>query len=316
MIIGSREDVIYRQTPRENTAVNSVWMCDYGRLNFEYLTSTDRLLEPAIFAGNKLQGADWKKAIEYAALQLKHFSGWDMAIVASARMTNEELWLTSQLARQLNVSLIDVVPRHDSGDHILLSQDRNPNINGAKIILGLTAEPGARLKQIADGVAGGRIKALVALGEDPTEIGITMDQLKQLPSFIMTGILHNAATPHTTALFPSAGYAEKRGSMINGRGRLQRLNRAVRPPGEARDDWEILRDLSQAITGSNGIYTIEDVFKQMADSIPQLNGLSLSKIGDLGLKLTATPKDTTTPVPPGEPADEKIFVREMGRAPK
>jgi NADH-quinone oxidoreductase subunit G len=316
MIIGSREDVIYRQTPRENTAVNSVWMCDYGRLNFEYLTSTDRLLEPAIFAGNKLQAADWKKAIEYAALQLKHFSGWDIAIVASARMTNEELWLTSQLARQLNVSLIDVVPRHDSGDHILLSQDRNPNINGAKIILGLTAEPGARLKQIADGVAGGRIKALVALGEDPTEIGITVDQLKQLPSFIMTGILHNAATPHTTALFPSAGYAEKRGSMINGRGRLQRLNRAVRPPGDARDDWEILRDLNQAITGSNGIYTIEDVCRQMADSIPQLNGLSLGKIGDLGLKLIATPEGTTTPLPPGEPADEEVFERETGRGPK
>src|SRR5207244_1668039 len=122
MIIGSREDLIYRQTPRENTAVNSVWMCDYGRLNFEYLTSTDRLLESAIFAGNKLQAAEWKKAVEYAALQLKHFNGWDMAIVASARMTNEELWLTSQLARQLNVSLIDVVPRHDAGDDILLSR--------------------------------------------------------------------------------------------------------------------------------------------------------------------------------------------------
>jgi len=316
MIVGSREDVIYRQTPRENSAVNSVWMCDYGRLNFEYLTSTDRLLEPAIFAGNKLQAADWKKAIEYAALQLKHFNGWEMAIVASPRMTNEELWLTSQLARQLNVSLIDVVPRHDAGDDILLSQDRNPNVNGARIILGLNAEPGAHLKRIAEGVAGGRIKALIVLGEDPTQFGITVDQLKQLPSFVMMGILRNTATPHTTALFPSAAYAEKRGSMINGRGRLQRLNRAVRPPGEARDDWEILRDLSQAITGSNGVYTIEDVFKQMADSVPQLNGLSLSKIGDLGLKLIATPEGTTTPTPPGEPADEKVFEREMTRAPK
>ena len=316
MIIGSREDLIYRQTPRENSAVNSVWMCDYGRLNFEYLTSTDRLLEPAIFAGNKLEAADWKKAIEYTALQLKHFNGWDMAIVASARMTNEELWLTSQLAQQLNVSLIDVVPRHDTGDDILLSQDRNPNVNGAKIILGLNAEPGAHLKRIAEGVAGGRIKALIVLGEDPTQFGITVDQLEQLPSFVMMSILHNAATPHTTALFPSAAYAEKRGSMINGRGRLQRLNRAVRPPGEARDDWEILRDLSHAIAGRNGIYTIEDVFKQMADSIPQFNGLSLSKIGDVGLKLIPTPEDTTTPVPPGEPADEKVFEREMTRAPK
>src|SRR5437660_10982967 len=316
MIIGSREDLIYRQTPRENSAVNSVWMCDYGRLNFEYLTSTDRLLEPAIFAGNKLQAADWKKAIEYAALQLKHFNGWDIAIVASARMTNEELWLTSQLARQLSVSLVDVVPHHDAGDDILLSQDRNPNINGAKIVLGLAAEPGARLKQIAESVAGGRIKALIVLGEDPTEFGITVEQLKQLPSFIMMAILHNAATPHTTALFPSAAYAEKRGSMINGRGRLQRLNRAVRPPGEARDDWETLRDLSQAITGNNGVYTIEDVFKQMADSVPQFNGLSLSKIGDLGLKLIPTPEGTTTPVPPGEAADEKVFEREMARGPK
>jgi len=285
-------------------------------LNFEYLTSTDRLLEPAIFAGNKLEAADWKKAIEYTALQLKHFNGWDMAIVASARMTNEELWLTSQLAQQLNVSLIDVVPRHDTGDDILLSQDRNPNVNGAKIILGLNAEPGVHLKRIAEGVAGGRIKALIVLGEDPTQFGITVDQLEQLPSFVMMSILPNAATPHTTALFPSAAYAEKRGSVVNGRGRLQRLNRAVRPPGQARDDWEILRDLSQAITGSNGIYTIEDVFKQMADAVPQLKGLSLSKIGDLGLKLIPTPEGTTTPVPPGEAADEKVFEREMARGPK
>ena len=39
-IIGSREDVIYRQTPRENDAVNSCWMCDYGRLNFDYLQAS------------------------------------------------------------------------------------------------------------------------------------------------------------------------------------------------------------------------------------------------------------------------------------
>ena len=35
-LIGTRQDVIYRQTPRENDAVNSNWMCDYGRLNFDY----------------------------------------------------------------------------------------------------------------------------------------------------------------------------------------------------------------------------------------------------------------------------------------
>ena len=77
--------------------------------------------------------------------------------------------------------------------------------------------------------------------------------------------------------FPSAAYAEKRGSMINGRGRLQRLNRAVRPPGQAREDWEILRDLLQEFTGSNGLGSIEDVFRQMAESHSAIRRLELEQ---------------------------------------
>jgi NADH-quinone oxidoreductase subunit G len=73
--------------------------------------------------------------------------------------------------------------------------------------------------------------------------------------------------------------------MINVRGRLQRLNRAVDAPGQARDDWEILRDLVQQVSGSNGLYMIEDLFKQMAAEVKELQGLNLSKIGDLGLQV-------------------------------
>ena len=73
--------------------------------------------------------------------------------------------------------------------------------------------------------------------------------------------------------------------MINVKGRLQRLNRSIQSPGNAREDWEILRDLIQQLTGANGVYLIEDVFKQMAESVPQFHGLSLSKIGDLGVSL-------------------------------
>src|SRR2546430_3506258 len=315
-IIGSRKDCIYRQTPRENVAVNSVWMCDYGRLNFEYLTSSERLLEPEIFSGDKLQPADWKTVISHTVLQLRHFTGWDIAMVASGRMTNEELWLTARLAQQLNVSFIDIVPRKGEGDDILRSQDCNPNTNGAKIILGLEGKAGANLEAIAASVADGRIKALVVLGEDPTEFGITVDQLKKLPSFITMNILRNAATAHATAILPSAAYAEKRGSMINGRGRLQRLNRAVRPPGQAREDWEILRDVLQEFTGSNALGSIEDVFRQMAESIPPLAGLSLSKICDLSVRVVATPENSTTPFASGEPGDEEDFERALLHPPK
>src|ERR1700693_546234 len=53
-ILGTRENVIYRQTPRENNAVNSDWMCDYGRLNFHYVNSPDRLKTPQIREGQEL----------------------------------------------------------------------------------------------------------------------------------------------------------------------------------------------------------------------------------------------------------------------
>jgi NADH-quinone oxidoreductase subunit G len=283
-VIGTREDVIYRQTPRENDAVNSSWMCDYGRLNFDYLQSEKRLLQPEILSGDKLIASDWSTAIAHAAAQLKHFNGWEIAIIASGRMTNEELWLTRQLATLLGVELIDIVPRSGPSDDILLSADRNPNANGARL-LGVTSYPGARLREIADGVASGRIRGLIALGEDATEIGLTPAQLSALPALVVMSLLANASTAAATALLPSFGFAEKRGSMINGKGRLQRLNRAVRGPGQARDDWEILRDLIQAYSGRNGIYSIEDVFRQMSESVPTLAGLSLSKIGDLGVQV-------------------------------
>jgi NADH-quinone oxidoreductase subunit G len=79
------------------------------------------------------------------------------------------------------------------------------------------------------------------------------------------------------------------------KGRLQRLNKAVNAPGAARDDWEILRDLLLAISGTHGngtsavgLQSIEDVFKAMALEVPAFAGLTLSRIGDLGVELQLT----------------------------
>jgi NADH-quinone oxidoreductase subunit G len=299
-IIGSREDVIYRQTPRENDHVNSCWMCDYGRLNFYYLESERRLLEPQIRSQGQLIAADWPVAISEAALQLKQFAGPEIAIVASGRMTNEELWLTSQLAKSLGVQLIDIVPRRGPSDDILLSKDRNPNTNGARLILGSTSEPGANLLAIADAVKSGRIKALIIFKENTMHLGIPVEQLAELPAFIVMNTLPNEATEKASIVLPACGFAEKRGSMINCKGRLQRLNRAVRPPGNARDDWEILRDLLQALGGGDSLPSIDDVFRRISETVPQFAGLSLSKIGDLGVHILQMEE-----LPPAHPSDEE-----------
>jgi NADH-quinone oxidoreductase subunit G len=311
-IIGTREDIVYRQTPRQNDHVNSCWMCDYGRLNFKYLEAENRLLEPQISSGSQLTSTDWKTAITQAALQLRQLYGGNIAIIASGRMTNEELWLTRKIADLLGVGYIDILPRRGEGDDILLSPYRNPNRVGARLILGLNSEPGATLQTIVENVRAGEIRGLLVLGETPTKIGISEDQLKNLTAFVAMDILSNAATEHATVLLPASGFAEKRGSMINGKGRLQRLNRAVRPPGNARDDWEILRDLLQALGGGNGLYTIEDVFREMSTEISQFHGLTFNKISDLGVHLIT---EDESPRPPVDPKAKDIERAEKKRPP-
>src|SRR5207237_5495386 len=285
---------------------NYCWMCDFVRLNFKYLEAENRLLEPQIRSEGNLIAADWPRAIANAALQLKQFAGDEIGIIASGRMTNEELWLTSQLAKSLGVQWIDIVPRRGPGDDILLSEDRNPNTNGARLILRSTSEPGAKLTAIAETVKSGQIKALMILKENTMHLGISVEQLAQLPVFIAMNVLSHEATERATVVLPACGFAEKRGSMINGKGRLQRLNRAVRPPGNAGDDWEILRDLLQGVGGGDSLLSIEDVFRQISETVPQFAGLSLSKIGDLGVHILQMEA-----LPPTHPSDEEKIEQEV-----
>ncbi len=300
-IIGSREDTVHRQTPRENNEVNSAWMCDYGRLNFHYLHDPLRLREPKLRqADGSMQDTGWRIAFAAAANQWRGVPGEQIAIIASGRMTNEELFLTRKLAAALKTTLLDIVPRTGEGDDILLSADRNPNSNGAKL-LGVAAKtPGERLRTIVEKVNSGEVRALICLGEDAVDCGITTAALGKLSSLLTLGLLPGPAMAGASIVLPGAGFAEKRGSMVNVKGRLQRLNRAINPPGEARDDWEILRDLIQAVTGTNGIYLVEDVFKAMAGEVPAFAGLSLSKIGDLGVQLALADEGNEVPHAPLE----------------
>lgn len=280
ILISSRENVVYRITPRENDFVNSCWMPDSHRLNFHYLTSEARLKDPVV-KGEEVP-AKWTRAIEAAAAKLRGCDPLKTAMIASARMTNEELFLARRLAEALKIDRFDVLPRPQQGDGFLVSDDGNPNTTGAKL-LGMAT---GKLPEIVSGVESGGIQTLLVLGEDAVDCGISKEALEKLGALVVMGILENASTSLADVVLPSSAWAEKRGTMINIKGRLQRLNQAVNPPGQARDDWEILRDLIQGVSGANGIYTIEEVFKQMASGVSALEGLTISRVGDLGVQLT------------------------------
>jgi NADH-quinone oxidoreductase subunit G len=284
--IGSREREVYRQTPRENNDVNSTWMCDRGRLDFHFVNSAYRLSQPLIKIDDQHQPATWKEAIARTAAALTAAKPEETAIIASARMTNEELYLVKCLARAIEIEQLDVVPRTGGGDDYLRADDLNPNTVGARVILGI--DPGSRLTQIAEGVRGGKIKVLLVLGENVMKAGFESGDLWKLDFLAQSHILANSTAEKSHVVLPGASYAEKRGSMINVTGRLQRLNQAIEPPGEARDDWEILRDLLLAVSGTNGLHSVDDVFKQLAGEYEIFRGLTLRAIGDLGVTVLQT----------------------------
>jgi NADH-quinone oxidoreductase subunit G len=287
--IWTRGNRIHRITPRQNDEVNSCWMPDSHRLNFHYIDGEARFTEPLVKEGAQHVPISWKDALKSAAARIKAYPPGQIAIIASARMTNEELFLVRTLAAEIGTPHLSLVPRFAEPDALLIAADRNPNTTGAKLVLG-TEDPFGKLDPIREGVRSGQIKALLVLGEDlVSDAGFHFSDLAKLEFLLQTQILANPTALAAHLVLPAAAFAEKRGSMVNLSGRLQRLNRAVEMPGQARDDWEILRDLILAITGGkSGVHHIEDVFKAIADAIPHFNGLTLSKIGHQGTQILDT----------------------------
>ena len=287
--VWTRGNTIHRITPRQNDEVNSCWMPDSHRLNFHYIDGEARFTEPLAKVDARHQPVSWSDALKTAAAKIKGVAPDQVAIIASGRMTNEELFLARTLAAEIGTQQLSLIPRFAEPDALLIAADRNPNTTGAKLVLE-TEGPFAKLDAIRDGVRSGQIKALLVLGEDLiTDAGFHYSDLAKLDFLLQSHILANPTALAANLVLPSAAFAEKRGSMVNLSGRLQRLNRAVEMPGQAKDDWEILRDLIFAISGGkNEFHLIEDLFKVMAGMVPQFNGLSLSKIGHQGTQVLNT----------------------------
>ena len=280
IIVGSREEKIYRYTPRQNDAVNSCWMCDHGRLNYKWIGREDRL--KTVHSPQSAVSSKWAAALNEITEKLKKAPPGSVAIITSARQTNEELWLLSKLKAKLG-AMSDSVPRTGEGDKLLVNADKNPNGNGAKLT-GVAGNPmGSNLPKIADGIRKGTVKTLIVFGEDVTKHGIGADLLGKLDMLIVSDILPNETTKLAHYILPGCAHVEKRGTFTNAKGRVQKFTKAVEPPGDARPEWEFLRDLVRNITGQNGFLTIEGLFNAMVKDVPAFNGLTWSNLGDTGV---------------------------------
>ena len=290
--IWTREQQVYRITPRQNDEVNSCWMPDSHRLNYKYINAPERLLTPLVKTdhGAPQRPSTWDATLNMVVEQLHSCAPTETAIICSARMTNEELYMVRALARQLGVTKLDIVPRKGENDGMLVSDDRNPNTNGAKLILG---KNGSGLPAIRRGIKNNSIRFLIALGEDVTEeAGIEAEDLEGLDYILAMSHSENATTKAADVVLPSVTFAEKYGTMINVAGRIQRLNKAIEPQGEARPDWDILRQLTEQL-GCDCPRVIACpspmiILEEMAQEFEPMKGLTWGNIGNGGVVIMDT----------------------------
>lgn len=290
--IWTREDRVYRITPRQNDEVNSCWMPDDHRLNYKFINAPTRILTPIVKtdAGAEQRPSVWDATLNLVVEQLHKCAPVEVAIIASARMTNEELYMARALARQLGVTKFDIVARKGENDGMLISEDRNPNTQGAKLILGKT---GAGLNAIRRGVRTGAIRSLIVLGEDVTaEAGMTVEDLAGLDYLLVMAHSESPTTKAADVVLPGVTFAEKYGTMINVTGRIQRLNKAIEPLGEARSDWDIMRQLAERL-GCDCPRVIAcptpfTVLEEMALEFEPMKGLTWGNIGNEGKAIIET----------------------------
>jgi NADH-quinone oxidoreductase subunit G len=113
----------------------------------------------------------------------------------------------------------------------------------AGLDVGLVPGDGGRdVDGILSGAEQGEIEAVYLLGADE----IDMDRLGQA-FVIYQGHHGDAGAQRADVVLPGAAYTEKRAIWINTEGRVQLGQRAAFPPGEAREDWTILRALSETL---------------------------------------------------------------------
>ena len=145
----------------------------------------------------------------------------------------------------------------------------------------LSPDPGLNLNIMMKEV-GKQIKGLFVMGED---IVLSEPNCMELEKglndsefMIVQDAFMNETARFADVIFPASVFAEKEGVFTNSERRVQRVRKAVEPPGEAREDWKILIDLANAC-GAKWTYSgAAEVYDEMVQHADKFSGISHARL--------------------------------------
>lgn len=166
----------------------------------------------------------------------------------------------------------------------------------------LSPTVGYTVTEIMDGVLEGKIKAIYIMGENPmlSDPNLTHVEhaLREVDFLLVQDIFLNETGRMADVVLPAAGFAEKSGTFTNTERRVQLVRPAFDPPGEARQDWEIISDLANRLGADWHYREPAQIFDEMASLTPSYAGMSHQRIErEGGLQWPCpTPEHPGTPI--------------------
>ena len=147
----------------------------------------------------------------------------------------------------------------------------------------LSPNDGLNLNVMMKEMAEGRMKAVYVMGEDVVisepNVSKVEKGLNQCEFVVCQEIFHNETTRFADVILPGACFAEKDGVFTNSDRRIQRVRKAVDPPGNAKPDWEIICEVARAAGYQMPHYPgSKEVFAEYASLTPKIAGISYERL--------------------------------------
>jgi len=149
-------------------------------------------------------------------------------------------------------------------------------------------EPGWHLTDMFNAMGRGELRALYVIGENPadSEADVTHARkaLEGLDILVVQDVFMTRTAEMADVVLPAAlGWAESDGTVTNSERRVQRTRAAIKPPGDARQEIEIISDLARHLGDNSwGQPTAEDLWEELRTVSPMHAGMSWERIENEG----------------------------------
>jgi len=152
----------------------------------------------------------------------------------------------------------------------------------------LPAKTGLTVIEMIHAIEAGSVKALYLMGENPAlsdpNLNRTRKALEEVDFLVSQEIFLSETAQFADVVLPSFCFAEKDGTFTNTERRIQRIRKALRPPGDAKDDWQILCDIATAMGYPMHYDGADKIMDEIATVTPIYGGISFNRIDVVGLQ--------------------------------